>query len=372
MNSKNPTVAVVTLTLSNSGFIPLTNLIKVLIPLSKEIHVLTGSIPPNFFEKSFNIYFHETNHKPGKNFLSRAFYNIYSQLVYTWNIVKLQGKVDTFIFFIGADLLIIPFFILKIFRKKTFLFFAGDPIKSSKAKNDKMVCIQSILSKISCKLSDKIVVYSNNMIAEGGLTTYLDKIIVTNIHFLDFKKFKITKEYKNRKQCIGFVGRLSEEKGIINFVDAAIEISKDKDIKFVIIGEGPLEKEIKNKLDNHNLNEHVQLVGWISHEELPNYLNELKLLILPSYTEGLPKIILESMACGTPVLTTNVGAIPDIVHDESNGFLLEGNEPSLIAQNSARALEHSNIGIIIENAQSFVRSEFNYNMVVSRWEEIVK
>jgi len=372
MNNKDPTVAVVTLTLSNSGFIPLTNLIKVLIPLSKELHVLTGSIPPNFFEKSFNIYFHETNHKPGKNFLSRAFYNFYSQLVYSWNIIKLLNKVDTFIFFIGADLLIIPLFILKIFRKKTFLFFAGDPIKSSRAKKDKMVFIQSILSKISCKLSDKIIVYSDNMISEGGLTTYSDKIIVTNIHFLDFKKFKITKEYKNRKQCVGFVGRLSEEKGIINFMDALIEISKNNNIKFIIIGEGPLEKEIKNKINNHNLNEHVHLVGWIPHEELPRYLNEIKLLVLPSYTEGLPKIILESMACGTPVLSTSVGAISDIVRDERNGFIMENNAASSITKNSKRALEHPKIDMVIENAQSFVKAEFNYNMVVTRWEKIFK
>jgi len=60
----------------------------------------------------------------------------------------------------------------------------------------------------------------------------------------------------------------------------------------------------------------------VDHQELTGYLNEFKVLILPSYTEGLPGVILEAMACGTPVLITGVGSIPDIIDDHVNGFLL--------------------------------------------------
>lgn len=61
-----------------------------------------------------------------------------------------------------------------------------------------------------------------------------------------------------------------------------------------------------------NLNDKVSLVGRVSYDEVPRYLNQLKLLVILSYSEGFPNTVLEAMACGTPVLATRVGAVPDI------------------------------------------------------------
>ena len=76
-----------------------------------------------------------------------------------------------------------------------------------------------------------------------------------------------------------------------------------------------------------HVNKNVTLVGWISHDELPSYLNMLKLLVVPSYTEGLPNIVIEAMSCGTPVLATPVGGVPDLIEDGITGFILEDNFP---------------------------------------------
>ena len=95
------------------------------------------------------------------------------------------------------------------------------------------------------------------------------------------------------------------------------------------------------------------------HQELPDYLTRLKLLVLPSYTEGLPNNVLEAMACGTPVLATSVGAIPDVVpRDKETGFLVRDNSPPCLAKNIVEALTDPELKRIALNARNFVENEF--------------
>lgn len=115
-----------------------------------------------------------------------------------------------------------------------------------------------------------------------------------------------------------------------------------------------------------NLNNKVELTGWILHDELPEYLNELKLLILPSYTEGLPGIVQEGMACGTVVLATPVGGIPDLIKDEETGFIMEDNTPECIAKNVIRALKHPDLERIVKNARKLIEDEYSYEVIVRK------
>ena len=134
--------------------------------------------------------------------------------------------------------------------------------------------------------------------------------------------------------------------------------------------DGLLRNEIERDLNERNLNGKVKLAGWISHDNLPRYLNELKLIVLPSYTEGLPNIMLEAMACGTPVLATPVGAIPNFIKDGETGFIMENNSPECIAKNVIRALNHPNLEQISKKAHDMVEKEFTYEKAVNRYREI--
>ena len=98
----------------------------------------------------------------------------------------------------------------------------------------------------------------------------------------------------------------------------------------------------------------------------------MKQVVLPSYTEGLPNIMLEAMACGTPVLATPVGAIPNVIKDGETGFIMKDNSPECIAENVIRALNHPNLERIAGNARALVEREFTYERAVERWREVLK
>ena len=130
--------------------------------------------------------------------------------------------------------------------------------------------------------------------------------------------------------------------------------------------------EIKNELKNKGSYDKVELTGWIPHNEFPDYLNELKLLVFPSYSEGLSNVVLESMACGTLVLATPVGGVLDLINDGVTGFILKNNSPECIAENVMRALNHQNLDEIAKNARKLIEEEYTYEAAVERYRKILK
>ena len=140
---------------------------------------------------------------------------------------------------------------------------------------------------------------------------------------------------------------------------------------FFIGGDGAFRDQIMSKISSSGLKEKVTYVGWIPHNELPLYLNNLKLLVLPSFTEGLPNIMLEAMACGTPVLSTSVGSIPDVIKDEKTGFILETNSPQKISNSVIYALNHPQLKKISEAGIAAVESKFNFKNAVDSYAHVL-
>ena len=79
-----------------------------------------------------------------------------------------------------------------------------------------------------------------------------------------------------------------------------------------------------------------------------------------------------AMACGTPVLATSVGGIPDVIKDGETGFILENNSPECIAENVMRALKYPNLEEIVKNARKLIEKEYTYEAAVERYKNIVK
>lgn len=130
----------------------------------------------------------------------------------------------------------------------------------------------------------------------------------------------------------------------------------------------------KKRLKNSQVigNVKVVLCGKINHKEIPDCLNEAKLVVLPSYGEGLPNIVLEAMACGTSALATPVGGIPDVVKDGETGFSMEDNTPECIARNAIRASNHPDLEKITKNARTLIEKEYTLEAAVERYKKILE
>jgi glycosyltransferase involved in cell wall biosynthesis len=119
------------------------------------------------------------------------------------------------------------------------------------------------------------------------------------------------------------VGRLCEQKGQLLLVEAARVLAK-RGAKFELVfaGDGEMRKEVERLLAKYALNERVRITGWISGEGVRDEILGSRALVLPSFAEGLPVVIMEAMAARRPVISTYVGGIPELVKDGQHGWLV--------------------------------------------------
>lgn len=119
------------------------------------------------------------------------------------------------------------------------------------------------------------------------------------------------------------VGRLCPEKGMLLLVQAvAALIASGGRCELTLIGDGPSRQPIERLIAQHGLEQSVRLVGWQGSDEVRRAIESSRALVLPSFAEGLPIVLMEAMALGRPVLTTRINGIPELVEDGVNGYLV--------------------------------------------------
>jgi len=365
-------VCLVSFIISKAFEKPLSNLVNILCSLSDDIYIVTGNVDyVTIKTNKKKIHSYENYYKKNNNGLVQFIRYLGLQIRISLTLCKLSKRIDFFIFFMeGVGLF--PMLTVRLLRKKiVWILPSSILMKNTELHQESLHGVFLQLQTICSVLSNKIVVYSPNLIKEWNLEKFRDKIRIAHEHFLDFTKFKITKKFDERTRLVGHIGRLSEEKGTLNFVRAIPKISKENETKFLIGGDGQLMGEIDAYLEKNRLRDKVKLVGWIPNDKLPEYLNELKLIVLSSYTEGLPNVILEAMACGTPVLATPVGGIPDIIKDNETGFILKNNSSEYIEKNVLEALNSSKLAEISSNARKAIERYFTYENAVETYEKIL-
>jgi len=227
-----------------------------------------------------------------------------------------------------------------------------------------------LLETISYTVSDAIITYTPNMADELGLRRYDDKLYDEGARFMDTEEFQPFVPYEERENRVGFLGRLEPNKRIKELAEAA-QLLPDK-ITFVFVGDGSMRDWLGEELEDEIQDGTVEMSGWIDHEEVPYELSKLKLIVLPSEpTEGLPTVILEALACGTPVYATPVSGILDVVRDGETGFLMEDTPPESIAAEIERVHDEENLGEISEKARSLAVEKYSFKAAVERYRGIL-
>lgn len=141
---------------------------------------------------------------------------------------------------------------------------------------------------------------------------------------------------ENRFACIG---RLSEQKGHSVLIEA-YRLLKERGIRprLVLVGDGDLRPEIERAIAEHGLGDQVELTGWGDEEAVRAALIGSRAMVLPSFAEGLPVVIMEAMALERPVITTYVAGIPELVRDGRDGLLVPAGDPAALADAIERVL----------------------------------
>ena len=128
------------------------------------------------------------------------------------------------------------------------------------------------------------------------------------------------------------VGRLCEQKGQLLLVNAISKLRKrGVAIELVLAGDGEMRGEIEACIEELKLQDCVSITGWISSDQVRDHILNARALVLPSFAEGLPVVIMESMALRRPVLTTYVAGIPELVRPGEGGWLFPAGDIDALA-----------------------------------------
>lgn len=138
------------------------------------------------------------------------------------------------------------------------------------------------------------------------------------------------------------VGRLCEQKGQLLLLDAVRQL-RDRGIGFhlVLAGDGEMRSELEEYIRHHKLQEQVTITGWVSSDRVKQELQAARFMVLASFAEGLPVVIMEAMALGRPVLTTSIAGIPELVRHGVDGWLVPAGDVDALTNMLASALSMS-------------------------------
>lgn len=228
-----------------------------------------------------------------------------------------------------------------------------------------------VLERAGFLAAHKVVTYTPEMARELDLDPESKRVYPYGARYVDTDRFMPCVPFEERDSVVGFVGRLDEEKGVRTLVKAVKHLPKD--VSFLFVGDGPLYDWLAEELQSEIESGKVELTGWIDHDDIPEELNRMKLLVMPSQaTEGLPTTILESLASGTPVYATPVSGVPDLVKEGETGFLMNECEATAIASRIDEILcERDDIEEVSREGRRLIERDYSFEAAVNRYSSLL-
>jgi colanic acid/amylovoran biosynthesis glycosyltransferase len=192
---------------------------------------------------------------------------------------------------------------------------------------------------------------------------YWDKIIISHcgLHVEDFVP---NYEFDAENQSLVCVGRLCPQKAQLLFPPALAQLKDEfPNMKVHFIGDGESRAALETAIDKHNVRSMVVLHGWKANTEVREMLSKSRALLLPSFAEGLPVVIMESLALGRPVISTYIAGIPELV-DETCGWMIPAGSIDDIAAAIRMALKTSPSTLTKMGKEGRKRIEAQHNLKI--------
>ena len=170
----------------------------------------------------------------------------------------------------------------------------------------------------------------------------------------------------------GVVARLQPEKGVATFLEAASRIApRAPGVRFVVVGDGPLRGELSELAAGLGLEGRVRFLGF--RPDAREIIRRLDVLVVPSFTEGAPLVVLEAMASGVPVVASAVGGIPDQIRHGREGLLVPTGDPVALGEALLSLLDNPGLARRMgEAGRERASSAFGHDRMVRRIESVYR
>lgn len=320
-----------------------------------------------------------------KGFLLKEWILHLAQLLRLRNVIRIAKSVV-----VMGTLNLPAIMVAQLNGKKTYVFAGGFAYLTQKAQSVDYKgrdILKFISANITYLIEALVTLLTNYIIIESkSVRNYIplyrtlqrilhNKVIDYGALFIDTQYFKPYIPIDKREEIVGYIGSLEHHRAVLELVLAFKIVARLRTkTRFLIIGSGTLFDKIKEIIEKDQiLKNRTTLLKYVPHKDIPYYMNQIKVFILLTRSEGLPNTILEALASGCIVLTTNVGGIPDIVKNGETGFLLQGKlELKNIAKHIISILNMSKEELLKMHKVAYesVYRYFDLNATLYRWERI--
>ena len=217
-------------------------------------------------------------------------------------------------------------------------------------------------------MADKVIVlseeweqfFAKNVCDERKIVVFHNGVILPEYHKDDYSDHNVL-----------FLGRLGERKGTYDLLKVIPNVLKKiPDAMFFLGGDGDVE-QCKELAAKTGISKHVSLLGWISGAEKEEYFKKCSAFVLPSYHEGMPMSVLESMAYGLATISTNAGGIPQIIKQGINGYRVEAGDLQGLEKILIQVVEDSERKKLLgKAARKRIEESFNVEKSIDRLYEL--
>lgn len=333
------------------------NIAKHLARRGHEVHIITSldeELPKKSCEEGFCIHRVKVVNKP------KLFYFTFS--LSTFSAIKRINPDIVHIQAISTSLLA-PL-VKKILKKSYVVYCRGsDVYRPWPFKN--------IFSKFILNSASLGIVLTKDMkkrmqaICDTEISVIPNGIDLERFRGLIRKKFRKKLKVGEDEKIIIFVGALRPVKGVRYLIEAMKVITdENRSTKLFLVGDGKERESLESLVEKLGLENHVNFIGKVPNERVPEYMIASDVFVLPSLSEGFPVTVLEAMASGLPIITTNVGGLSEIIKKNENGFLVK---PKNVKELSAK------ISLLLKNDKLRKKIGENNKHAVHKysWENLV-